>query len=183
MLRRVLRLILLALPAGTVARLEGQAPGAHASLALYTGFATGSGPSALLMGVELRTPAWGRLSLAATGSSWWLVGVGCDLIIGAPCDKRANALDVGPVIRITPGGRPWRLEATARVGRFWYRGEDRGVWSPSIGLGMRVGESRALGGTFGIHYQALTSGRPGTTPYAPNTGDRVVATAGLRLRF
>ena len=176
-------LMLVALPAAYVVQAEGQTPAVHASLAVYTGFATGSGPSALLTGLELRTPAWGRLSLAATGSTWWLVGVGCDQIVGAPCDERANAVDLGPVLRITPGGRPWKLEATVRVGRLWYRGKDRGVWNSSIGLQLGIGESRTLGGTFGLHYQALTSGRSDTTPYAPDTGDRVVATAGLRLRF
>ena len=176
-------LVFIVLPTSFAARLEGQVSGARASLALYSGFATGSGPSALLMGLEFRTPAWGRLSMAATGSTWWLVGVGCDQIVGAPCDKRANALDLGPVVRMTPAGRFWRLEATARVGRLWYRGEDRGVWSPSLGLGMGFGESRTLGGTFGLHYQALTSSRSSTIPYVPETGDRVVATVGLRLRF
>lgn len=186
MLRRAVRQtlpIVVTLSVEHGASLEGQSLAAHPSLTLFGGVAAGSGSGALLVGLEFRTPELGRLSAAAAGSTWWLVGIGCDAIVGAPCDERAKAFDIGPVVRLTPRGRSWRLEATARVGGLWYRGGDRGVWNPSVGLGFGFGESRRVGGLLGVHYHALTSSRPSTLPYRPSTDDRLVASAGLQLRF
>ena len=176
--------ILVAFLTGYAASVEGQSFAAHSSLTLVGGIATGgSGTGAVLVGLEFRTPELGRLSAAAAGSIWYFVGVGCDAIVGAPCDTRARTFDIGPVVRLTPRGRSWRLEATTRVGGLWYRGKDRGVWNPSVGLGFGWGELRRLGGLLGLRYHALTSNRPSTLPYRPGTDDHLVASAGIQLRF
>lgn len=176
--------ILVALSTGYGASVDAQSFAGHSSLTLFGGISTGGpGSGGLLGGLEFRTPELGRLSAAAAGSTWQFVGVGCDLIIGAPCDKSAKALDIGPVVRLTPRGRAWRLEATARIGGLWYRGGERGVWNPSIGLGFGFGELRRVGGLLSLRYHALTSSRPSTLPYRPSTDDHLVGSVGLQLRF
>jgi|GEM_PF-2613304 len=168
---------LVALMVGSVGSLEGQ------SLTAFGGFAGGGpGSGGLLIGLELRTPELGRLSAAAAGSAWQFIGVGCDLIIGARCEESAKALDIGPVVRLTPGSQSWRLEATARLGGLWYNGEDSGVWNPSAGLGFGFGQLRRVGGLLSLHYHALTSSRPSNLPHPP-TDDHLVVTAGLQVRF
>jgi hypothetical protein len=152
-------------------------------LTLFGGFATG-GAEALVGGVELRTPELGRLSLAATASGWGFIGVGCDLITGPPCPgESAKALDVGPVVRLTPAGSSWRLEATARLGGLWYRAVDGGFWDPSAGVSYGFGESRRVGGHIALRYHVLTSSPGAVSSYRVGADDHVVVSAGVRLRL
>jgi len=178
-MRTILRcdwLLLVALMVGSVGSLEGQ------SLTVFGGFTNGAGSGGLLIGLELRTPELGRLSAAASGSAWQFIGVGCDLIVGTRCDESAKVFDIGPVVRLTPGGRSWRLEATARIGGLWYNDEDAGVWNPSAGLGFGFGQLRKVGGLLSLRYHALTSSRPSNLPHPP-TDDHLVVSAGLQVRF
>jgi hypothetical protein len=143
----------------------------------------GPEPGGLLVGLELRSPELGRLSAATAASTWQFVEVACDVIPGGTCpDERVKAFDIGPVVRLTPCGRSWRLEATARIGGHWDRWGDR-VWNPSAGVGFGFGQSRRLGGLLGLRYHALTSSRPSTLPNRPDTRDYFAASAGLQLRF
>lgn len=182
MLRRALRppwALLVALLAGNVESLEGQSPGARSSLTVFAGKATGGpGSDGLMVGLELRTPELGRLSAAAAGYTWQFVGVACDVIPGGACpDKRVKAFDIGPVVRLTPPGRFWRLEATARIGRLWDRSGDP-VWNPSAGLGLGFGQLRRVGGLLGLRYS-----RPSSLTNRPDTEDYFAASAGLQVRF
>jgi hypothetical protein len=187
MLRRAVRPawpLLVALLAGNIESLEGQSAGARSSLTVFGGLTTeGPGSGGLLVGLELRTPELGRLSAAAAGYTWQFVGVACDVIPGGACpDKRVKAFDVGPVVRLTPPGRAWRLEATARIGGLWDRWGDR-VWNPSAGLGFGFGQLRRVGGLLGLRYHALTSSRTTTLRDRPDTDDYFAASAGLQVRF
>jgi len=175
---------LLALVAGYVGIVEGQSPGARASVTVFAGFSNeGPGTGGPLVGLELRTPELGRLSAAASGSTWQFVGVACDLPIGGKCpDEHVKAFDIGPVVRLTPRGTSWSLEATARIGGLWDRWGDR-IWNPSVGVGFGFGRLRRVGGLLGLRYHALTSSRPSTLPDRPDTDDLFVGSAGLQLRF
>jgi hypothetical protein len=175
---------LVALLAGSVGSLEGQSPGVRSSLTLFAGHTFGGPePGGLLVGLELRSPELGRLSAAAAGSTWQFVGVACDVIPGGTCpDERVKAFDIGPVVRLTPRGRSWRLEATARIGGHWDHWGDR-VWNPSAGVGFGFGQLRRVGGLLGLRYYALTSSRPSTLRNRPDTRDYFAASAGLQLRF
>jgi hypothetical protein len=176
--------VLVALLAGSVGRVEGQSPGVRSSLTVFAGHTFGGPePGGLLVGLELRSPELGRLSAATAASTWQFVEVACDVIPGGTCpDERVKAFDIGPVVRLTPCGRSWRLEATARIGGHWDRWGDR-VWNPSAGVGFGFGQSRRLGGLLGLRYHALTSSRPSTLPNRPDTRDYFAASAGLQLRF
>ena len=162
-----------------VGALEAQS-GGRASLTAFGGFALGS-HSALVGGAELRTPELGRLSAAVSASAWQFIGVGCDLIIGLGCPgETAKAVEVGPVVRLSPAGLSWRLEGTARLGGLWYRDVDEGFWDPSAGVAFGFGASQRLGGQIALRYHALTSS--GST-FDEGDNDHVVVSAGLQLRF
>lgn len=177
--------LLVALLAGNVGSLESQSRSARSSVTVFSGLGTGGlGADGLLVGLELRTPELGRVSAAAAGSTWQFVGIACEVIPGGPpCpDKSVKAFDIGPVLRLTPPGRSWRLEATARIGGLWDRSGDP-LWNPSVGLGFGFGQLRRVGGLLGLRYHALTSSRSSTFPNRQETGDFVAASAGLQLRF
>lgn len=172
--------LLVSLLAGYVGSLESQSPSARSSLTVFSGFATGGpGSDGLQVGLELRTPELGRVSAAVAGSTWQFVTIACDVIPGGPscADKSVKAFDIGPVVRLTPPGRSWRLEATARIGGLWDRSGDS-LWNSSVGLGFGFGQLGRVGGLLGLRYHALTSSRSG-----PETGDLFAASAGLQLRF
>lgn len=169
---------LFALLAGYAGCLEAQSTGAVPSVTGFLGY-TPEEPEGFLAGVELRTPELGRWSVAASGSTWGF-NVGCDLITGPPCPgENAKAFDIGPVVRLTPRGLSWRLEATARLGGLWFNRIDGGVWNPSAGLALGFGELRRVGVMLGLRYHALT----GTIPPPRDTNDRVVVSAGLQLHL
>ena len=175
-------LLVVALLAGYVGSLESQSRSARSSVTVFSGLATGGpGSDGLLVGLELRTPELGRLSAAAAGSTWQFLRIACDLIPGGPpcADKSVKAFDIGPVVRLTPPGRSWRLEATARIGGLWDRSGDP-LWNPSVGVGFGFGQLRRVGGLLGLRYHALTSSR--SSP-RPETADLFAASAGLQLRF
>jgi hypothetical protein len=173
--------LLLAFLAGYVGSVDGQSSGARSSVTVFAGKATGGpGSDGLMFGLELRTPELGRLSAAAAGSTWQLANVSsCDVVPGQPCDddRSVKAFDVGPVVRLTPLGRSWRLEATARIGALWDRSGDR-LWTPSMGAGFGFGQSRRVGGLLAFRYS-----RPSSLTNRPDTEDHFTASAGLQLRF
>jgi hypothetical protein len=175
--------LFLALLAGVAGTLKAQS-GARASLTVFGGYAVGN-HDALVGGAELRTPELGRLSAAAAASAWQFIGVGCDLIIGTGCPgETAKAVEVGPVVRLSPAGLSWRLEGTARLGGLWYRGVDDGFWDPSAGVAFGFGASGRLGGQIALRYHALTSSRSeAPSTYDMGDNDRLVVSAGLQLRF
>lgn len=78
--------------------------------------------------------------------------------------------DVGPVVRLGRSDRALRLEASARIGRFWGRGNG---WNSSAGLGIRFGRGH-IGGMADLRYHAF-SGDANT--------DQVVGSLGVQLRF
>jgi hypothetical protein len=179
-----LRALCLALLAGVAGTLEAQSV-ARASLTAFGGFAIGN-HDALVGGAELRTPELGRLSAAAAASAWQFIGVGCDLIIGPGCPgETAKAVEVGPVVRLSPAGLSWRLEGTARLGGLWYRGVDDGFWDPSAGVAFGFGDaSRRLGGQIALRYHALTSSRSeDSSTYDMGDNDHLAMSAGMQLRF
>ena len=176
--------LLVALLAGYVGNLESQSRSARSSVTVFSGLGTGGlGADGLLVGLEFRTPELGRLSAAAAGSTWQFVGIACDVIPGGRCpDKSVKALDIGPVVRLTPSGRSWRLEVTARIGGLWDRSGDP-LWNPNVGLGLGFGQLRRVGGLLGLRYHALISSWSSTSLDRRETGDFVAASAGLQLRF
>lgn len=172
----------LVLATGLVGNLVGQHDPSRASLSAFVGVTTATRGAALLGGIQARLPISGRVSLAASGSAW-RISADCDLLIGTACDERATAFDAGPVVRLTSPGASWALEATARAGRLWYAGKDRGVWSPSIGLGLALGIRRRLGGYVDLRYFILASNRPAEEPYRPSTNNGPGLLLGLQLRL
>jgi len=173
-------LLLMAVLAGNVGSLESQSRSARPSVTVFSGVSTGGpGSDGLLVGLEFRTPELGRLSAAAAGSTWQFVRIVCGVIPGGPpcADKKVKAFDIGPVVRLTPPGRSWRLEATARIGGLWDHSGDP-LWNPSVGFGFGFGQLRRVGGLLGLRYHPLS--RSSTHP---ETGDLLAASAGLQLRF
>ena len=172
----------LALASAVVTDLVGQSHPSRASISVFVGATTASRSAAALGGIEARWRMTGRIFIAASGSAWRIVA-GCDLLIGTPCDERATALDAGPVVRVTSPNASWALEGTARLGRLWYAGKDRGVWNPSIGLGLALGIRRRLGGHLDLRYFILGSNRPADEPYRPSTDNGPALLVGLQLRL
>ena len=170
------------LASGSVTDLVGQLDPSRASVSGFVGVTTASRSAAFLAGIEARMRVSGRVFLAASGSAW-RIAAGCDLLIGTPCDERATGFDAGPVVRLTSPNISWALEGTARVGRLWYAGHNRGVWSPSIGLGLALGTRQRLGGYLDLRYFILGSNRPADEPYRPSTDNGPALLLGLQLRL
>jgi len=149
----------------------------------FLGASNGHDSGALLGGIELRSPALGRVSLAAAGS-FWTFFAGCDLLIGNACEFTAKGVELGPVVRLTTSTRrSWALDATIRVGVLWYNGADRRVWNPSAGMGVAFGTHRRVNGRIDFRYYAPMSSRPHDMPYRPNTDDGIAILLGLQVRL
>jgi len=178
--QKAISLVLLAFLAGWMPEVEAQDAASRPSFSVFAGFTKGRA-DALIGGLELRTPAWGRLSGAASGSAWLSISGGCDLSVGPACSNEgAKALDIGPVIRLTPAERSWRLEATGRLGGIWFSDLERGIWDLNVGLGLGVRVFRGTTGLLDFRYHALT-GRGRSVPHPSDTRDHFAFSVGLQV--
>jgi len=173
-----LGLLLAPLSAGLLSAQAGPGGGLIAGF-VALGFDHGDPAAAGAVGLELRLPLAGRMSASVTAARWWFM-VGCDLVVGAPCDETAWSADGGVLTRLTPENWSWELAVAARVGRLYYSA-DRGVWDPSLGLDAIGGVTRRIGWQVGLSYHALADSRPAGLPYQPSTADHVVIRAGLHV--
>jgi hypothetical protein len=154
---------------------------ARASIGAYAGFAPNSDGAAVL-GFELRAFEGRRLAASFTASKWWRA-VGCDLVIGVPCDEEAWSADAGVVMFLIEGRRRFVPYTSARIGGLFYDGLDRRVWDPSLGVGATWSGAGPLGFVMELRYHALMNSKPDNTPYRPSSADYLVFQAGIRLRL
>ena len=161
--------------------LAAQVNPAHASIGAYGGFAPNSDGAAIL-GFELRAFEGRRLAASFTASKWWRA-IGCDQLIGIPCDDEAWSADAGIVVSLTQGSGSLAPYASARLGALFYDGLDRRVWDPSLGLGATWSGAGQLGFVMELRYHALMDSKPDNTPHRPSSADYLVFQAGIRLRL
>lgn len=161
--------------------LAAQSKVGGSSITAYGGFAPNS-DGAALMGIELRAFEGRRLAASLTASKWWL-GVGCDQLVGIPCDDEAWAADAGLVVHLTEGRGRFGPYASARIGGLFYDGFHRGVWNPSLGIGTTWTGTGSLGLVIEIRYHGLMDSRAENNPNRPSTSDYLAFQAGIRLRL
>lgn len=160
--------------------LVGQTPRSNAWVTAYAGLAP-SIDGAAVLGLELRGPEFGRAAPTFTASRWWF-GVGCDAIVGAPCDDQGWAVDLGTNVRFTPRPRAWQAFGSARIGRLFYDDLERGVWNSSLGVGIAWTGRDRVGVQAELRYHALTGAGSRDRPYSPRTQDYLVVQAGIHFR-
>jgi hypothetical protein len=153
----------------------------RASISAYGGIAPNSGGAAIL-GFELRAFEGRRLAASFTASKWWRA-IGCDQLIGIPCDDEAWSADAGMVVSLTQGSGSLAPYASARLGALFYDGLDRRVWDPSLGVGATWSGAGPLGFVMELRYHALMDSKPDNTPHRPSSADYLVFQAGIRLRL
>ncbi len=82
-----------------------------------------------------------------------------------------------------PAGRVGAAYVAPRVGAIFYDGFERGVWNPSLGLGVAWAGQGAVGFMGEVRYNAVTDSRSRNRPNRPDTGDFVTFLVGLTLRM
>lgn len=177
----LLRLMIVAMPVMPLTALSAQAVGKHPSLWIQGGISPQS-DATVSVGLEFRGGWSGRFNPVVSATSLWRT-VGCDQVIGMPCDTYGWGAGVGALVAITPPARKVIWYAAPRLGAVFYDGLKRGVWNPSLGIGMiRTGQSRVgFGGE--VRYNILTDSRSNNTPNRPNTDDYLVILVGLAIRL
>lgn len=163
---------------GAIAQSTSRGP----TITAFAGFAGGSG-SEILAGLELRAAEMGRVQPLVAASYWWRPTVGCDQLVGVPCDDRAFALEAGAALRLGPANNVWRPFLSARLGGLFYGSFDRGVWDPNVGAGLVWSGDGRVGFRAEARYHALSGGDTSTPGYAPSTSDVVSLQVGLEIRF
>lgn len=186
MTRRVLPLITLLVASVSILMtqptgLTAQTGAARPSVWLHGGVAPRS-DAMVSAGLEVRG-SWGhRVTPVLAVSGVWRAS-GCDQVVGVPCDDNGWAPSLGALISVTPPARAARLYLAPRVGAIFYDGFERGVWNPSLGLGVAWAGQGAVGFTGEVRYNAVTDSRSRNSLRRPDTEDFVAFLVGLTLRM
>ncbi len=133
-------------------------------------------------GLELRGGWRGRVTPVLAVAGVWRAS-GCDQVVGVPCDDNGWAPSIGALVALTPAGRGTRLYLAPRVGAIFHDGFERGVWNPSLGLGVAWSGRGPVGFTSEVRYNAVTDSRSRSTPNRPDTEDFVAILVGLTVRM
>lgn len=153
----------------------------NASITPQAGIMSG-GEAAASVGFELRVLESHRVALSLGAGRWWRF-VGCDALVGSPCDDGGWSTDLGVVAHFARRGDALAFYAAPRIGVLYYDLFDRRVWKPSVGIGVTWSSRRALGFLAEIRYDAVTRPRPSSLTSRPPTDDHVAFVAGVRLRL
>ena len=133
-------------------------------------------------GLEVRGGWHGRVTPVLAVSGVWRTS-GCDQLVGVPCDDNGWSPSLGALISLTPAGKAPRLYIAPRVGAIFRDGFERGVWNPSLGLGVAWTGQGAVGFMGEVRYNVVTDSRSRSTPNRPDTEDFVAFLVGLTLRM
>ncbi len=133
-------------------------------------------------GLEIRGGWSGRVTPVLAVAGVWRAS-GCDQVVGVPCDDNGWAPSLGALISVTPATRAARLYVSPRVGAIFYDGFERGVWNPSLGLGVAWAGQGAVGFMGEVRYNAVTDSRSRNSLRRPDTEDFVAFLVGLTLRM
>lgn len=108
--------------------------------------------------------------------------MGCDLIVGLPCNESAWSAEIGLAIHLAPR-RMLQPYAAARIGRLVPGSNEAAVWNPSVSFGVLLKQTTAVAVFSEVRYSGLVP--PGKNDrndiaYADGT-DRVFVQIGLRV--
>lgn len=161
--------------------LTAQTGAARPSVWLQGGVAPRS-DALVFAGVEIRGSWDHRVTPVLAVAGVWRAS-GCDQLVGVPCDDSGWAPSIGALISVTPPARATRLYLAPRVGAIFYDGFERGVWNPSLGLGVAWAGQGAVGFMGEVRYNAVTDSRSRNSLRRPDTEDFVAFLVGLTLRM
>jgi len=158
-----------------------QGPSFPSSIGIIGGVSTGNNLTGTV-GIDLRSPSLGRIA-PTFGIERWYRQVGCDNIIGAPCDGGAWNIEAGLIAYFAQHSGTTVPYSSVKIGRiFPDLPSEKATWHPSVAVGVIFLAQRSLGFLGELKYSALTAGTP-PQPEFVDRADRLALRGGLRIAF